>query len=384
MESKVYFTDISSNHFRTIFDNLQNVLRAFGFQEYFQESEQVAVKLSFGEWGNLNYIRPQYIHTIVEMLKASGAVPFLTDTNTLYAGMRTNAPEHIRNAVRNGFGYEAVGAPVIIADGIKGNSYVQVDVEGEYVTKPKIASDIYYADGLVCVSHFKFHELAGFGGAIKNLGMGCAAKAGKIDMHSDTRPEINKRCKKCGKCLQACGPQAIRMEESQACIDKARCIGCGNCILVCNSHAIKVNWESKGEIFHKKLVEYAYGAAKNKAGKAVYVNFLTSIAPVCDCVNYTPAPLIRDIGIVLSEDPVACDLASIDICHKECLKAGLLQEEETEEGIIGKLYPDVPWRKQLEYAERMGMGSLSYQLVPVKGNMQQERRQMLSRIAHRM
>ncbi len=381
MNSEVFFCDIGTNHFKTIFDNIKSLLLAFDIGSIFHKDEHTAVKISFGEWGNLNYVRPQYVAACLEELKRVGSKPFLTDTNTLYKGMRTESVGHIANAVRNGFGYDGMQVPVIIADGIKGNNYVEVDVPGMPFSKVKVAADIYYADSILCISHFKFHELTGFGGTLKNLGMGCAAKAGKIEMHSDIKPTINQRCSGCGRCVKFCKPDAISLVENKYSINKEKCIGCGNCLLVCNNGAIKTNWDSNGETFQKKIVQYALGATRNKAGKCLYVNFLTNIAPVCDCVNYTPEPIMRDIGIVASTDPVACDMASIDIVNSNWQN----DECKTENGgCISKIYPKVPWMEQLSYAESLGLGTRHYNINKTNSSRQQKRINELSKISKKM
>lgn len=384
MGADVFFCDIGTNHFKTIFDNIARLLSASKFESIFSKNDHVAVKLSFGEWGNLNYVKPQYVAVCVDELKKTGSKPFLTDTNTLYKGMRTEAVGHIANAVRNGFGYDGMQVPVIIADGIKGNNYIEVDVPGKPFSKVKIASDIYNSDAILCISHFKFHELVGFGGAIKNLGMGCAAKAGKIEMHSDIKPNINQRCLGCGKCAKLCKTHAISIDTNRYQINKEKCTGCGNCLLACTNGAIKTNWDTNGEAFQRKLVQYAFGAVKNKTGKCLYINFLTNITPVCDCVNYTPEPLMRDIGIIASTDPVACDMASVDIVNSEYFKNICTAEDKQDEGYINKLYPGVPWMEQLNYAEELGMGTKNYKINRLYNSKQQNRANVLSKISKKI
>jgi uncharacterized Fe-S center protein len=345
------------------------VLGAVDLSRMFRSNDHTAVKLSFGEWGNLNYIRPQYFTVILDHLKQMDVLPFLTDTNTLYKGMRTNSISHLKNAVMNGFGYESMQVPVIIADGLKGQNYVEVAINGEVLSSAKIASDIYYADSLLCVSHFKLHDLAGFGASIKNLGMGCAAKAGKAEQHSDLKPLINMRCVGCGECLKVCNSDAIAI-SGKAKIKGNQCMGCCLCLLVCKHNAIKTNWDTKGSRFIYKLIEYASGAIDNKKGKCLFINFMTNITPTCDCVNYTPSPLIEDCGILISEDPIACDKACMDIfiekvkeqehiifCHKN---VQIIMEEEA------------TWQIQFQYAEKIGLGSMDYDLITILNNGKQK------------
>lgn len=383
MTSEVFFQSVHNGHFNTIYDNLKRLIACRPMESIFQTGEQIAVKLSFGEWGNLNYIRPQYVKVFLEALRSIGALPFLTDTCTLYKGRRTNAVEHFANAVNNGFGYDSLQTPLIIADGLKGNNYVEVKSQGRNLSNLKIAADIYNADGLLCLSHFKLHELTGFGGALKNLGMGCAAKAGKLSIHSDMVPVINKRCIGCGKCIGSCKVNAIVLRNKQAIIQQDACVGCGNCSLICPNEAIKINWESKGERFIEKLVEYAKGAICHKKGKSIFVNFLTNITPVCDCVNYTPTPLLPDIGFILSEDPVACDAACIDILKNTWLKTQAGDQPSESKDFIRSIYPDIAWEAQLSYAESIGLGTMNYHLTDIMP-VDRTERDRLSSISHKM
>lgn len=377
MKSKVYFCNTESNHYKTIFDNINSLLGAVDLSCIFSSKDHTAVKLSFGEWGNLNYIRPQYLKVILERLKQIDVLPFLTDTNTLYKGMRTNSINHIKNAVMNGFGYETMQTPVIIADGIKGQNYVEVKIDGDILSSVKIASDIYYADSLLCVSHFKLHDLAGFGAAMKNLGMGCAAKAGKMEQHSDLKPSINMRCVRCGECYKVCSSKAISISD-KANIDESLCTGCGLCTLVCKHNSIKTNWDTKGSRFIYKLVEYAKGAIDNKKNKCLFINFMTNIAPVCDCVNYTPVPLIQDCGILISEDPVACDKACLDIFIERIQKQG--HAASCHKNVQTILDDKETWQLQFKYAEKIGLGSTDYELITVNNNVKQIKINRLSNI----
>lgn len=383
MISEVFFQGIHNGHFSTIYDNLKRLISYCPMESVFQRKEQIAVKISFGEFGNLNYIRPQYVKIFLESLRSIGTLPFLTDTCTLYKGKRNNAVEHLENAVNNGFGYDNLQTPLIIADGLKGNNYIHVKSKANNLTYLKIASDIYFADGILCLSHFKLHELTGFGGALKNLGMGCAAKAGKIAIHSDIVPTINKRCEGCGKCLIFCDTNAIVLKDKQASILSDVCIGCGNCTLVCPNEAIKINWDSKGERFTKKMVDYAEGVVRNKKKKSVFVNFLTNITPVCDCVNYTPQPILPDIGFVLSKDPVACDAASLDIIKNIWSNISNRSQEFAHRNSLSSIYPDIVWEDQLSYAETIGLGTTNYQLTDITPATQTER-ERLSVIAQKM
>jgi uncharacterized Fe-S center protein len=368
MKAKVYFSTLETNHFHTIFDIINNSFLTFTFLEKIKKNNHVGIKIHFGEWGNLNYIRPQYLIPIIEQLKTKTDNIFLTDTNTLYAGMRKEAVNHIINGIKNGFGYSNTGVPIIIADGIKGNNYALVPVNGKHFSKVKIGSDIYYSDALVVLSHFKFHEIAEFGGAIKNLGMGCASKTGKYEIHSESVFTINRRCTACKKCMEFCPQNAISIFEKKATISREKCVMCGACFTICNHNAINLKWNSKKEIFIEKLIEYAKGAVQNKKDKVLYINFLTNIAEYCDCINYTPPPLINDIGVLVSEDPLACDKASLDLILQNDKSGKIVQLVSNE--IIDSFYT---------YAEQIGLGVKEYELIDISQSNKASRKNKLAK-----
>lgn len=373
MKKNVYFSSLKTNHFNTPFKIIERLSNAMSYAD-FSPGEHVALKIHFGEFGNLNYIRPQYLLPLIEKLTKLQSRVFLTDTNTLYQGMRTEAVEHIKCAIKNGFGYDAMQVPVIIADGIKGHDYVHVKIDKKHFSQVKIASNIFYADNMICLSHFKLHDSAGFGGAIKNLGMGCASKIGKYEMHSDLHFTINQRCSGCGQCIKTCLHNAIVVENHKARITE-ECVGCGHCLLSCNRNAIQPDFSTQGDAFLEKIVEYAYGAIQHKQGRLLFFNFLTNIAPVCDCVNYTPEKLMNDIGIVVSDDPVACDQACIDL-----LNATHLGNND----IIKEKYPGVNYTVCLDYAEQIGLGTRQYELIDVSKDDHAERLVKLSKIAKKI
>lgn len=370
MKKNVYFSSLNTNHFNTPFSIIKRLSDIID-DVNFTTRDHVALKIHFGEFGNFNHIKPQYLFPLIEKFKNLKVKVFLTDTNTLYQGMRTEAVEHISCGIKNGFGYDALQVPIIIADGIKGHDYVSVEIDGKYFTEVKVASNIFYADYLVCLSHFKLHDIAGFGGSIKNLGMGCASKNGKYEMHSDLSFKINKRCVGCGQCVKTCAYHAIIIEDKKARIT-GKCIGCGHCLLACNRGAIQPSFSTKGDEFLKKLVEYAFGVIKHKNERKFFFNFLTNIALICDCVNYTPEILMNDIGIVVSDDPVACDQASIDLLNKHYQHGN---------DIIKDKYPDVNYELCLDYAEQIGLGSRDYRLIDISKNIKAEASLKLSKIA---
>jgi hypothetical protein len=365
MTSFVHFIDFRTTIKENIFAKINRLLETAGLSGRIKPRDLVAVKLHFGELGNTAFIRPVYIRQIVQSIKSNGAHPFLTDANTLYAGTRSDSVHHLTTATQNGFSYSVVEAPLIIADGLRGRTETAVTISQKNFKKVYIATEIENADALISVAHFKGHELSGFGGAIKNVGMGCASRRGKMEQHSNLSPKIiRKKCIACGECVSHCAQQAIALIDNKAKIDPKKCIGCGECILVCASEAIQIQWSQTIPVFLENMVEYAYGALKNKTGKTLFINFINSVSPACDCYAYNDAPIVRDIGILASTDPVAIDQASVDLVNREkalphtCLQMNTDAGEDKFKGI----YPNVDWRIQLDYAEKIGLGSKNYKL----------------------
>lgn len=377
MKKPVFFSDLRVESKRTLFDKLDLLLERAHLKEKIKQKDLVAIKLHFGEKGNTAYIRPIFIRRIVDRVKDYEGKPFLTDTNTLYIGSRSDAVSHLTTAYQHGFTDSVIGAPVLIADGLRGNSIVKVKIDKPYFKTVSIAQAIYMADVLIVVTHFKGHELSGFGGALKNLGMGCSGREGKLSQHSNISPKVKEKlCKGCGSCLEWCPSGALsllslekedRSNRSVARIHPQKCIGCGECILSCPSGAIQIQWNESIPIFQKKMVEYAYGAVLNKKGKTLFVNFLIQISPACDCYGYSDIPIVRDIGILSSEDPVAIDQASVDLVNgEEGNRSSKLPKNWNEgEDKFRALYPEVDWSIQLSYAEEIGLGTRKYELIPV-------------------
>lgn len=376
-KSKVFFSDMKVVSGKPLLDKLDALLDGVDLRGKVREKDLVAIKLHFGEKGNTAYVRPIFLRRIVDRVKESKGKPFLTDTNTLYIGTRSEAISHLTTAFQNGFSYSVVDAPILIADGLRGNSSIKVRVDLPIFKTVSIARDIYMADVLICVTHFKGHELSGFGGALKNLGMGCSSREGKLSQHSNISPQVKKKaCKACELCLPWCPQEAISMESSEietvggrkvAKIDPKKCIGCGECILTCPNSAIQIQWNESIPIFQKKIVEYAYGAVKKKGQKAIYLNFLLQISPACDCYGYSDTPIVQDIGILSSEDPVAIDQASVDLVNREAgnRASKLSKNWEPGEDKFRALYPEVDWSIQLAYAEEIGLGSRQYELIKI-------------------
>lgn len=377
MKSPVFFSDLKVESKKTLLDKLDILLDRADLKGKIREKDLVAVKLHFGEKGNTAFVRPIFLRRVADRVKQYNGKPFLTDTNTLYIGTRSEAVSHLTTAFENGFTESVVNAPVLIADGLRGNSAMKVRIDKPIFKTVSIAREIYMADVLITVTHFKGHELSGFGGALKNLGMGCSSREGKLNQHSNISPQVKKKaCKGCEICLSWCPQSAISMvpsgsgtenKPSIAFIDSANCIGCGECILACPSSAIQIQWNESIPIFQKKMVEHAYGAVHKKRGKALYLNFLTQISPACDCYGYSDTPIVNDIGILSSEDPVAIDQASVDLVNGEVGNRSSKLPGAWNPGgdKFRAIYPEVDWNVQLAYAEEIGMGTRNYELIKI-------------------
>lgn len=367
MASKVYFTDFRSrSSSKNKINKLKNLFDRAGFSQLISRNDLTAVKLHFGEEGNDSYIKPVFVRQVVDKIKNKWGKPFLTDTNTLYYGSRHNSVDHLQTAVLHGFDYAVTGASLIIADGLLGDNWLEVDVNLKHFQKVKIAGDIETADSMLVLSHFKGHGMIGFGGAIKNLAMGCSAAPGKLEQHECAKPIITDSCTGCGVCVGECPVYAMYLTNKKSHIDYEICIACNNCLEVCPESVIELDWESM-EPFMEKMVEYAYGAVKNKKGKVGYINFLMDITPDCDCVPWSDAPLVPDIGIFASNDPVALDNASYDLInHERGLKKSELTSNfrEGEDKFRG-VWIEVDSTVQLMYGEQIGLGSRDYELINI-------------------
>ena len=368
MSSAVYFIDFRASYKESMLAKLNRLMETAGLQKCFNRRDLVAVKLHFGESGNTAYIRPVFVRQIVQAIKSAGGDPFLTDANTLYAGSRGDAPHHITTAISNGFAYSVVDAPIVIADGLRGRSEIEVEINQKRFGSVYIGTEIIQADALISVAHFKGHELSGFGGAIKNIGMGCASRRSKMAQHSDVAPKIKKKnCIGCGECADHCAQSAIEMIDDKAEIYRAKCIGCGECILICENNAIQIQWSQSGPVFMECMVEYTKGVLQNKAGKCHFINFINHVTPACDCAPYSDAPIVRDIGIAASSDPVALDQACVDLVNQQPGLPDSCLESHSEPGAdkFKGVYPNIEWALQLEYAEKIGLGTRRYELIKI-------------------
>lgn len=365
--SIVYFADFRCNSKDNVFSKVKKLFLKAGFGAAIQEKDFVAIKTHFGEYGNLAFVPAPVIKTIVDLAAGAGGRPFITDSNTLYRGSRSNAVDHIRNAVQNGFVMETVGAPVIIADGLKGKDFRSVPINGKYYRDIKIAAAIYDADAVVVVSHVKGHELYGFGGAIKNLAMGCAPPAGKQMLHSDMKPKVKESiCTACGACIKRCPADAIALNSrKKAEINQDMCISCGECTVICPYEAIPVLWKTDFKPLHERTGEYVKAMLDTKPGKWMFYNFIMNVSPQCDCYYWNDAPVVPNIGILASTDPVAIDMASVELINRASpLPGSKIADKDPSLDNMRALY-DIDWEYQLRYAEQLGMGECRYELVEI-------------------
>ena len=368
MKSPVFFADLRTNVKENLTAKIQRLLDTVSIKSCIQENELVAVKLHFGEKGNTAFIRPIFLRTIVQKVSACGGRPFLTDANTLYRGERGEAVSHLRLAIEHGFSFATVGAPLIIADGLRGNSCQRVKIAGRHFQEVYIGAEVMQADALVSVAHFKCHELTGFGGTLKNLGMGCASRQGKLRQHSNVSPKVKrKNCTTCGRCIAWCPVEALSFVNEKAKINLEKCIGCAECIMICPEGAIQIKWNETVEIFQQKMVEYAWGALKGKEKKSVFLNFITSVSPACDCYGHADRAIVPDIGIAASRDPVALDRASADLVNAEqgIENSALKTSHARGADKFRDIYPQVDWEIQLAYAAKLGLGRREYELITI-------------------
>lgn len=374
-KSKVYFTDFRTKLGEGLPSKLKRLIKAAGIEQLNLEKKFVAVKMHFGELGNLGFLRPNYAKAVVDVVKDAGGVPFLTDCNTLYPGSRKNAIEHMYCAWENGFTPLSAGCPVIIADGLKGTDDVEVPVEGgSYVKAAKIGRAIMDADVFISLSHFKGHEMTGFGGAIKNIGMGCGSRAGKKEQHCDGTPEVDSDlCKGCKMCLRECANEGLEFNEStrKMSINADKCVGCGRCLGACNFDAISFANYSAPDALNCRMAEYTKAVLANRPH--FHVSIIVDVTPNCDCHSENDAPILPNIGMFASFDPLALDQACVDACLKaEPLPNSQLADHMNRSDFhdhhdhFKNSAPDAEYKSCLAHAEKIGLGSREYELVTIR------------------
>ena len=363
-KSIVHFTDFRCSDAENLQQKFTRLLKTAGLGKLDLQDKFVAIKTHFGEGGCLAYLRPNWARTLVDFVKAQGGRPFLTDANTLYVGRRKDALEHLELAWENGFSPFSVGCPIIIADGLRGTDDVAVPLpDGKYVKEAYIGRALVDADVVISLNHFKCHEMTGIGGALKNLGMGGGSRAGKKAMHSSVHPQVDESlCVGCGRCTRECAHGACTLgPDRRARIDPQLCVGCGRCIGACNRDAIQGDFGEPCTAMHGKIAEYA--AAVVRGRQAFHVSFICDVSPHCDCHPMNDAPLIPDLGIAASHDPVAIDQACADLCNAAPLMPNAcLAGRDTHGDLFATMHPATRWQDAVAEGERMGLGTRAYAL----------------------
>ena len=365
--SKVYFTDFHTSPSQNLLQKLEKLLKSAGIESIDFSKKMVAVKIHFGEPGNLAYIRPNYAAVVIRMIKEMEGLPFLTDSNTLYKGRRSDAVNHLQSAMENGFNPMAVGCNVIIADGVKGSDYREIEINQKNCKTAKIGAAIADADIFISINHFKGHEVTGFGGALKNIGMGSGSIGGKLVMHSDANPEIIRdNCTGCSMCVLNCNYGAVELDDQNiAVIDHSKCTGCGQCIAMCQYNAAQPQqWDSVGT--QEKIMEYSLAVLKGKP--SFHINFITDVSPYCDCWAFNDVPIVHNIGMLASSDPVAIDKACADLVNGAAvIKESVIGETYQEGGDkFSTIFPKTDWKSGIVYAEKIGLGNQQYELIKIE------------------
>ncbi len=363
--SKVYFTDMRCKVGTSLLEKLDALIRAAGIEQIDFDSKFVAIKLHFGEPGNLSFLRPNFAKTVADRVKSLGGKPFLTDCNTLYVGRRKDALEHMTAANENGYSLLSTGCQIIIADGLKGTDDVEVPVNGgKILTSAFIGRAVMDADVFISLNHFKGHELTGFGGAIKNIGMGCGSRAGKMAMHCNGKPSVNtEKCRGCRACTRYCAQGAISVADRKAYIDHDKCVGCGRCIGVCNFSAIENSIDANSNDVNRRMVEYAKAVVDGRPH--FHISIVNQVSPCCDCHGENDAAVVPDIGMFAGFDPVALDHACIDAVNDAPVIASsvLGQGGHAHGDHFADIHPTTNWRSQIEHAEAVGLGNGNYELI---------------------
>lgn len=372
-KAKVYFTD-----FRTkangdgLPTKLKKLIKKAGLADLDLDGKFVAIKMHFGEMGNISYLRPNYARAVVDVIKELGGKPFLTDCNTLYPGSRKNALEHLYCAWENGFTPLTVGCPILIGDGLKGTDEIEIPVAGgEYVEKAKIGRAVMDADIFISLNHFKGHENAGFGGAIKNIGMGCGSRAGKCEQHISGQPTINEDlCRGCKKCMALCANDGLIFDETtkKMSVDKDHCLGCGRCIGACNFDAISFEDFHAPRLLNCKMAEYAKAVLDGRPH--FHISLVVDVSPNCDCHCENDAPILPNIGMFVSKDPLALDQACVDACMAATPMPGSQLYDRMQRPDFHDHHdhfknstPESEWKSCLEHAEKIGLGTREYDLI---------------------
>jgi len=372
--SKVYFTSMRVKVGESLLIKMDRLIQKAGIKEIDFNKKFVAIKIHFGEPGNLSFLRPNFAKVLADRIKKCGGMPFLTDCNTLYVGRRNNGLLHLEAAAENGYSVLSTGCQNIIADGIRGTDDVDVPVKGgEYCKIAHIGKAIMDADIVISLTHFKGHEATGFGGALKNIGMGSGSRAGKMAMHNEGKPTVdNNVCIGCKICAKFCAHDAISFKNGKAVIDHNKCTGCGRCIGACSKNAIENEWDSSNKALSYKITEYAKAVLEGRP--QFHISVVNQVSPFCDCHDENDSAIVPDIGIFAGFDPVALDQACIDAVNAApAIGTSIISERKNfphyDKGGLDHftgIHPSTDWRLQVEHAEKMGLGTAQYELITVK------------------
>jgi uncharacterized Fe-S center protein len=358
MSSDVYFIRLSSREdTHTINSKIRDLADRSGVLSFIDNGARAGIKIHFGEKGNTGHIRAEWLKLLIGRIREITDNIFFTDTNVLYKqSCRTNSIDHLKLAHEHGFSMDKTGVPVIIADGLWGRNYAEIEINKGHFKKVKIASDIADCDCLLALAHITGHIMTGFAGAIKNLGMGCASRRGKFEQHCGVVPDYSpEHCTGCADCVPRCPAGALSLEKGKVSLDASKCMGCGECVVVCKTEALAAKWSETLANLQQKMVEYAYGALAAVGRRAGYINFVTDITRDCDCLAKDEPRITADVGVLASSDIVSIDKASADLVSARG-KNDILRTE----------YPDIDWTVQIDYAAKLGMGSLDYKLIELK------------------
>ena len=371
--SNVYFTDLRVKNGDNLLTKLQRLIKTAGIGNIDFTDKYVAIKMHFGEPGNLAFLRPNYAKAVADIVKELGGKPFLTDCNTLYVGGRKNALDHLDSANLNGFNPTTTGCQIIIADGLKGTDETLVPVEGgTYIKEAKIGRAVMDADVFISLNHFKGHEATGFGGALKNIGMGCGSRAGKMEMHSAGKPHVDQNlCIGCQMCAKICAHDAPEFENKKATINHDKCVGCGRCIGVCPKDAILSASDESNEILNCKIAEYTKAVIDNRPH--FHISLVIDVSPYCDCHGENDAAIVPNVGMFASFDPVALDVACADAVNAQPVLSNSMLGDCSEEERAShnhdhfhSIFPETCWESAIAHGKKIGIGNSKYNLITVK------------------
>ncbi len=379
-KANVYYTSFQTTFRENLLQKLRRLIRTAGMEQIDFQDRYAAIKIHFGEYGNLAFLRPNYAKVVADLVKECGGKPFLTDCNTLYVGSRKNALDHMETAHLNGFTPYATGCHVIIADGLKGTDEALVPVDGDYIKEAKVGRALMDADILISLTHFNRHEATGVGGTLKNLGMGGGSRAGKMEQHSAGKPFVKTRkCVGCGMCTRVCAHSAITIEEKKASIDHEKCVGCGRCIGVCPKDAVSAPGDETNDILNCKIAEYTKAICQDRP--CFHISLICDVSPNCDCHSENDRAIIPNVGMLASFDPVALDMACADLCNAQPVLPNSVLAENKEKSCTDHAegccaaqeeqdhfyytHPDTNWRSCIAHAVKIGLGTDQYELIEI-------------------